>query len=218
MSESSVSSPGTNALPLITKARAVPDQITTFGADIPWTRPNDTTAYITGDVFADGALADGRLHIGPLVAPATGVAGTSYYLSGVQFGVQRTGANLVIGSPAMGIGGIMFSAQPATVIADNAPLALSDADLALIIRPSNNQPFTISFGPSQASNYGPAGKIRFGSSVTPSMAADVAGVGNVPTSFPLEWWMYWFLTGAFVPTAQEVLTFKPRYTWSVVPT
>lgn len=213
---------GSNVAPVITKVRAVPGTIVSYGADIVITRPNDTTAYAAGDVYAD-AGGDGRVHLIDAVAPATGVAGTSYYLSGAQYFVVRSGPNLVAATPSCSLAAVMFSAQPATVIADNAPLVISAADQLLLLKgitgyvASSTVNFTANTG---IHNYGPAGSLRQSAQTNPfTPLSDLAAVGNVGSSFPLSAWAYLFFSNStYVPTAQEVLTITPRYTWAVVPT
>lgn len=212
---------GSNARPLVTKARAVPATINTEGAPIVVTRPNDTTAYTAGDVF--GAAADARLSFAVPAPPATGVTGATYFLESISLLGDRSGANLLSGSPSFQPFLLFFTAQPATVIADNAPLALSDPDLALLVRLASSfvTAFTAFTMTSNGHNYGPAGKIKMASFInTLQPSSDLGAVGNILASWPTNTtiFFYVFLPAAFVPTAQEVLTITPRFRWNVVPT
>lgn len=210
------SSSGSSGTPILTRTQA---NITTEGSPIVVTRPNDTTAYAQGDVF--GAAVDARITL-PIPAPPSGPAGAAYYLISLSFLAVRSGANLLSTSPTLQPFVLFFQSQPATVIADNAPLALSDADIALLIRqtsPLYNTSFTSFGASSNCFNYGPAGKIRMGSflnSVAPTEDYGAVG-GNVSGSWPTNTnvYMYWYFQASFTPTAEETVTIVPRFNWAV---
>lgn len=97
------------------------------------TRPNNVTAYAVGDAFGDAANALITLPLG--VSP-----GRAYVVRLFETNTR---------SPVVGVSlnfhSLLFSGvAPATVIGDNNPIVLSDADIVLAIE-SQQQPYQVTF-------------------------------------------------------------------------
>lgn len=156
------------------------------------TRPNDVTAYAIGDVYGDAA--DARVPIAGF-APTRRISVLRMYM------VQSRAASEV---SLVNLTWLPFSAQPATVIGDNSPLALSDADIALA-----------------AAQIGSSGVVAVSASFNQNStnwlnnAAGIAGrraaIFNVvlPTPASGTLWLYLFNITAYVPLALETVTIFP---------
>lgn len=168
------------------------------------TRPNNATGYTAGDVYGDAA--DARNSV---VVPAmpSGVAPQTAAFSTFSI-VPVRGAP--VGAAAVSFQLLIFTAQPATIIGDNAPLALSDADIALI-------------PPNYLASPGNITGLQFTTAVsaadpnTLSQAAGVAARQTVQSPFTSSTgfadvlvpgatlWFYLMVTAAYAPTALETL-------------
>lgn len=134
-------------------------------------RPNDATPYVAGDVFGDAV--DARLHF-PNVARVIG--GIAEY----RFGWWYSSATFI--SLAL----LFFDEQPETILGDNTPLALSDADADRIVG------FTTFSG---ASGPAPAG----------GQNAFAVSTSNFVTRGSRDLWAYLVLVGGHNPTANQTL-------------
>lgn len=172
-------------------------------SSMPWTglntititRPNDVTAYAVGDVYGDAA--DARQTI-------TGLAPNR------RLSVLRTHA-IQQRSPADAAMtfSVIFSTAFATVIGDNAPLALSDADITTVVA----QPF---YG-GNATGQNAAGFTQNNTQTLLNMSAGAAGRRSSIISWSNNGWpvpangqlqFYIILGAAYTPLALEVITMK----------
>lgn len=165
--------------------------------DIVIDRPNDVTGYVTGDVWGP-AGGDCRIALG--IPP---VAGASLIAVAV-----RALNNRPVGDPALTLRFFLFNEQPATILADNAPIALSDADIARIAMISNNAlsaqlAFAGGGGGTDALNMGAGANGRRG-----AMALLVGSTigGTVPVGVPTPTHAYFALGAAYAPLALERTT------------
>lgn len=175
------------------------------GTDITITRPADTTAYAVGDVY--GADGDARIALNVPTAPP-GMRLIAYNILGILH--REPGGNTLTAAL------YMFSAQPATIIDDNAPLTLSDADIDLLIMESTNTggaAFTFSFGTGAA-----AGGLNMTATTdgrrasyglfTPTIGGSSAQE-FAPATLTTPTHAYLVVTSAYTPVSGEVLVLRP---------
>lgn len=154
------------------------------------TRPNDVTPYAIGDVF--GAAADARITVPCGLAP---LASFQLRLLVVQHRAPT--------AAAVSIGFLPFiGAPPATVIGDNAPLALSDADILLQMNSGLGQ-LGLNFGTTGGLNFSadPNGR-RMGWTPMASLRMPVGGDGKI-------YFYAAFFGTTWTPLALEVMTLYP---------
>lgn len=163
------------------------------------TRPNNTNAYAAGQVYGEAADARHSFTL-PAIPAATR---TAFYTGAVVMGVQGCSPS----AAAVNLGIVLFTAQPATVLGDQAALNLSDADIALIPPINTGQvggsglvPFT------SMANLGILGNLNNGAGA----AGRRAGVNNF--SLPLSlgtpgttFYFYLIALGTYTPAAIETL-------------
>ncbi len=182
---------------------------TVAGSPVIITRPNNTTAYTAGQVY--GPAADARTSITLPAAPAGFRTG---FISQATWGAYLTrNPNDVLSSPWVNM--IFFSAQPATVLGDQASFALSDADIALILpsgtgSQSAGQP---TVGTAQANwlNSGTGVNGRRACTLTPTFA-------GTPLFAPGSTIWFYLIANSYTPVALETLTIVPFWTYTAVPT
>lgn len=170
------------------------------GSSFTVTRPNNTTAYSVGQIY--GAAADGRASVTAPAAPADLVNG----YTGINLFVVLSRPGSV--SPP-GLGFTWFSAQPTTVLGDQANANFADADIALIMYAASGVQFSSSTGASLNSSADPNGRqfITFGLTLaTGRLLAPGA-----------TYWFYVKATNAYTPIANETLTFFPTWVYDSKP-
>lgn len=174
-------------------------------AGVTQTRPNNVTAYAAGQVYGSAADARYALTVPALPADALGPGFTSIGLLAVQ------NVNLAQAAPVFNV--YLFDGSPATVLGDQATIALSDADIALLVLGSLVTTITMSNNAAQASML--------------NQGAGTAGRrGSSTSSFPVTTKTGKFLTGgqtvgvylavqaAYTPLALEAVTLYAAYGYS----
>lgn len=161
-------------------------------------RPNNVTAYAAGGVW--GTAADGRLLFPALPALPADAAYTSF--DSLQFLLTETRPGADVTLPAISI--FLNAGAFATVLADQVQIALSDAEIATLIR-STNGAFSFAGFPTGAgqnwahnNSAGLAGRRAATQSLTP-IQRDILQPG-------LQVGMYIVVGAAYVPIALESLT------------
>lgn len=177
------------------------------GSDVTITRPNDVVPYTGGDVMgADGG--DARIALG-LPATPTGLR-----LIGIRFIFFDRNAS----GSAQTFNMWTFTSQPATVIADNSPLALSDADIDLIVGGVSLSGFQAAvFNLSAIGAQGvtlnmtaaASGRRVTSALVMGDMLQGTGYSGIVPPTLPIPTHAYLWTSGAYTPIAQEVFVLRP---------
>jgi hypothetical protein len=153
------------------------------------TRPNDVVPYVIGDVF--GAVVDARITI-PFGIPR-GAMFHVRVLAVRNRAPAATNPSLVLWP--------FFGSKPATTIGDNAPLTLSDADIALLLGP---------FAASQAPGFSTATGLNFSADPTGRGLSSMATFqGIMPLTGDGSVYAYAWLNSAYTPIALEVLTLYP---------
>lgn len=175
---------------------------TVVGAAVQLTRPNNVTAYAAGQVY--GTAADGRITIASPALPADAAltAFNNMSLLLVQGNVPT--------AAAIAVNLILFSAVPATVLADQAGLALSDADIALILTQLGGVAFSFSSATgTQVLNMSAGNAGRRG-----VLAANIVNV--VTTLAPSSnYGIYLVVGAAYTPVALETMTVIPYWHYQV---
>lgn len=173
---------------------------TVAGALITVTRPNNVTAYVAGQVF--GAAADARISFAVPALPADAVRPFS---SLTMVAIDRVIPSA--GAPTINL--VLFSAQPATVLADQANLALSDADIATVL-PTLPGSQAMQFGAWPA-GVGAVGAVNVTSRRQTASTWSPVGNGSITPGVTL--WFYLWVQVAYTPVANEVLTLQPLYSY-----
>lgn len=175
------------------------------GNAVTLTRPNNVTAYAAGVVY--GPAADARFS---LVAPAVPVdCLTGGFTQLMLFLVQ----NVVSSQGTLSLVVIMQSGLPATVLGDQANLALSDADIGNIIA----IPIAVSL-PSTAqlvTNPGAGTVGRRMSAGFQMVLGGVSGPGGIVMPAGTTVGGYLMASAAYTPLAVEAITIIPQ--WGYVP-
>lgn len=178
------------------------------GVPVTITRPNNTTAYVASGVYGDAADARVAFAVPALPADALMPGFNSAQFMAVQ---TRNPAD-----PTLSLQLVLFTAQPATVMGDQAPFRLSDADIANILPGSvGTVAETVLF---TSSNTAPQWNRGAG------IAGRRGGTGNfslmsglyVPGGATL--YAYLFAVAAYVPVALEQITFRPVFNYTALPT
>lgn len=176
------------------------------GATISFTRPNNVTAYAVGQVY--GPAADARIQIPVPALPADAAAPT---FSSIQlYMIQQVSP----AQAAVAFQLVLFSAQPATVLGDQATFGLSDADIGLVLWngvnvSTNTGNFQTGNGSTSTLN-GSAG-LNGRRVATSPLSLTFAAAGFNPS---ISLWAYLWVTSAYTPLAQEVFTISPSFIYS----
>lgn len=171
------------------------------GAPVTVTRPNNVVAYAVGQVF--GAAGDARVSFTTPAQPSD--ADRAFMQPALSFEcVDQVGA----AAGSLNLQLILFAAQPATVLADQAALALSDADIALVIPwgSSNNISGQVPFATG-------AGSPNTVNTTNRRLAVATGGVMTILT-WATTYWLYLWSGSAYTPAANEVLTITPSFTYA----
>jgi len=166
------------------------------------TRPNNAIAYGAGQVW--GAAADARVSVVVPARPSD--ATTSFCTLGAWQGWWGRNA----ADALSGLAVYAFTAAP-TVLGDQAALAFTDADLAvLLVNNAGNASIATFSAGAAALNTGAAGAGKRIASMSPTTLAGVAWGATV--------WFY-LVSGAYNPVANEQIAFTPtvQYTSRIEP-
>jgi hypothetical protein len=152
-------------------------------APITITRPNNVTAYTIGDVY--GAAVDARITLAFGLPPGTLFFANLYI---VRQRAPVTANQGVTVWPFIG-------APPATIIADNDPLTLSDADINLLVKSGISAQVMIP---------GVTSGVNFSADPNGRVLSSGAGIyGIMPATGDGNVYVYLMKGAAYVPLALE---------------